>query len=43
MKDDHLILYDRNGNLIVKTKRSKNKLYKVTIDVECIKWLQLIG
>jgi len=43
MKDDHLIQYDRNINLVVKTKRSKNQLYKVTIDVECIKWLQLIG
>lgn len=43
MKDDHLILFDRNGSLIVKTKRSKNRLYKVIIEVESIKCLQLIG
>ena len=43
MKDDHLIQYDRNENLVVKTKRSKNRLYRVTIDVESIKCLQLIG
>ena len=43
MKDDHLILHDRNENLIVRTKRSKNRLYKVTIDVEIIRCFQVAG
>ena len=43
MKDDHLILYDRSENLVVRTKSSKNWLYKVTKKVENVKCLQLIG
>lgn len=43
MKNDHLILYDRNGNLVVRTKRSNNRLYKVILEVESIKCLKKIG
>lgn len=41
MRGDHLTLYDRDGNLMVKTKRSTNHLYKVTIEAEGMKCLQL--
>lgn len=41
MKDDYLILYDRDGNLLVRSVRSKNHLYKVAMDVENIRCLQL--
>lgn len=34
MKDDYLTLYDRDGNLMVRSTRSKNRLYKVAMDVE---------
>lgn len=43
MKDDYLKLHDRNGNLIARTKRSKNRLYKVTIEVEIIRCFQVAG
>ena len=43
MKNDHIILYDRNGNLVVKTNRPKNRFYRGIIEVESIKCLQLIG
>ena len=38
MKDDYLTLQDKDGKLIVKARRSKNRLYKVTIDSneECL-------
>ena len=32
MKDDYLTLRDRDGKLIAKAKRSKNRLYKVNIE-----------
>ena len=41
MRGDHLTLYDRDGNLMVKTKRSTNRLYKVTMEAEGMKFLQL--
>lgn len=41
MKDDILTLYDRNGLLMIRTTRSKNRLYKVIMEVETIKCLQL--
>lgn len=43
MKNDHLLLYDRKGNLVVRTKRSNNRLYKVILEVESIKCLKMIG
>ena len=43
MKDDFLRLLDRSGRLLVKTTRSKNRLYKVVLEVGNIKCLQLIG
>lgn len=38
MKNDFLTLQDKDGKLIVKAKRSKNRLYKVTMDSneECL-------
>lgn len=41
MKEDRLILYDRFGKLLVMTTRSKNRLYKVQLEVENIKCLQV--
>ena len=41
MKEDYLTLYDREGNLLVKANRSRNRLYKVTMEVDSIKCLQL--
>ena len=40
-KDEILTLYDRNGELVVRTRRSKNRLYKVIIEVKITKCLQL--
>ena len=40
MKDDYLTLYDRDGNLLIKSVRSKNRLYKVAMDVENNRCLQ---
>ena len=34
MKDDFLVLYDRTGQLLVKINRSRNRLYKVILEVE---------
>lgn len=36
MKDDHLMLLDRFGHLMVKTTRSMNRLYKVTLQADTI-------
>lgn len=33
MKDDYLTLSDKNGKLITRAKRSKNRLYKVLINI----------
>lgn len=41
MRDDYLTLSDREGNLLVKSFRSKNRLYKVAMDVENNRCLQL--
>lgn len=41
MKGEYLTLRDQNGNLIAKAKRSRNRLYKVAIDVISEKCLQL--
>ena len=40
MKDDYLTLYDRDGNLLIKSVRSKNRLDKVAMDVENNRCLQ---
>lgn len=41
MKDDILSLYDRGGQLLVKTTRGKNRLYKVILEVDLVKCLQV--
>ncbi|KAL0855319.1 hypothetical protein Bca101_060472 [Brassica carinata] len=41
MKGDYLTLHDRDGNLIVKASRSKNRLYKVLMEGGNTKCLQL--
>ncbi|KNA25384.1 hypothetical protein SOVF_006690, partial [Spinacia oleracea] len=41
MIDNNLKLYDRFGKLLVRSKRSRNRLYKVILEVESIKCLQL--
>ena len=33
MKDDYLTLHDREGILLIRAKRSKNRLYKVILEV----------
>ncbi|XP_010480978.1 PREDICTED: uncharacterized protein LOC104759792 [Camelina sativa] len=43
MKDDKLMLYDKLGKLLVMTGRSKNRLYKVLLEVENIECLQLVS
>lgn len=42
MKEDLLFLYDRDDKLIVKTKSSPNRLYKVVMEVETMKCLQMV-
>ncbi|KAG7599681.1 GAG-pre-integrase domain [Arabidopsis suecica] len=42
MRKDNLTLSDKNVNLLVHAKRSKNRLYKVVMEVENSKCLQLI-
>ncbi|KAG7571799.1 Zinc finger CCHC-type superfamily [Arabidopsis suecica] len=42
MKGEDLTLFDRDGNLLVKAKRSRNRLYKVVMTVENSKCLQLV-
>ena len=41
LKDNYLTLHDRDGNLLVKATRSRNRLYKVELKVENTKCLQL--
>ena len=41
MKGNTLTLLDRTGQLMVKTTRSNNRLYKVSLNVETVKCLQL--
>lgn len=43
MREDYLTLHDRDGNLLVKANRSKNRLYKVNLEVENMKCLQLVA
>lgn len=42
MKEDRLFLYDRDSKLLVKAKRSPNILYKVIMEVEKTKCLQMV-
>ena len=42
MKEDFLFLYDRDRRLIVKAKRAPNHLYKVIMEVENKKCLQMV-
>ena len=42
MKEYYLYLYDRDSKLMVKAKRAKNRLYKVVMDVESTRCLQLV-
>ncbi|KAG7568389.1 Zinc finger CCHC-type [Arabidopsis thaliana x Arabidopsis arenosa] len=41
MKGDNLTLYDKDGKLLVKALRSRNRLYKVSLEVENNKCLQI--
>lgn len=41
LKGDTLKLLDRHGQLMVKSTRAKNRLYKVTLQVELIECMQL--
>ena len=41
MRDEYLTLRDREGNVLLKSVRSKNRLYKVTMEVEGTECLQL--
>lgn len=40
MKNDYLILRDKEGKLLTRAKRSRNRLYKVTIDFVDTRYLQ---
>ena len=42
MRKDYLTLLDRDGNLLVKAIRSKNRLYKVTMEVDSTRCLQVL-
>ncbi|XP_024013158.1 uncharacterized protein LOC112087473 [Eutrema salsugineum] len=42
MKEDHLTLHDCDGRLLVKAHRSRNRFYKVRMEVEATKCLQLM-
>ena len=42
MKEDYVYLYDRDDQLLVKAKRARNRLYKVVMEVESMRCLQLI-
>lgn len=39
MKEDSLIIYDRQGQQLVKTTRARNRLYKVILDIDDTKCL----
>ena len=41
MKDNKLMLFDKYGDLMVHTTRTQNRLYKVTLNVDRIQYLQL--
>lgn len=41
MKDDVLMLFDRTGFLIIKTTRSRNRLYKVVLQADVVQSLQI--
>lgn len=41
MRENYLTLLDKDGNLIVKASRSRNRLYKVTMEIEEHRCLQL--
>ena len=42
MTDDLLILHDQHGNLITNARRSKNRLYKVRMEIANTECLQTI-
>lgn len=41
MKEDYLTLHDKDGNLITRARRSRNRLYKVIMDIVDEKCLKL--
>ena len=41
MKGDTLRLIDREGNLLIKTTRTKNRMYKVTLQADLMQCLQI--
>ena len=42
MKEDLLYIYDRDGRLLIRTSRGRNRLYKVALEAENAKCLQVI-
>lgn len=34
MKENYLTLHDKDGNMIVKASRARNRLYKVVMEIE---------
>ena len=42
MKEDELYLYGQDSKLLIKAKRSRNRLYKVIMEVENVRCLQTI-
>lgn len=42
MREDYLTLHDKNGSLIVRAKRSPNRLYKVLMKIVDTKCLQIL-
>ena len=43
MHDDTLLLFDRSGEIMVKTTRSSNRLYKVTLQADQTRCLQVMA
>ena len=42
IKEDLLYIYDRDGRLLIRTSRGRNRLYKVALEAENAKCLQVI-
>lgn len=43
MKDQVLMLFDRTGHLMIKTSRSKNRLYRVNLQADIAECLQVMN
>lgn len=42
LKEEHLYMYDRDGKLLIKTSRGRNRLYKVALEAEGTSCLQVM-